>query len=106
MPKQDTNDEAGLPNRIPLAERMRPQTLDEVVGQDGVIGDGKILTEIVRRKEPVNIIFWGPPGTGKTTLARIIAREFEADFIEKKMLRMWSKSPSKTGISKFAPCFS
>lgn len=82
MPKQDTKDEAGLPNRIPLAERMRPQTLDEVVGQDGVIGDGKILTEIVRRKEPVNIIFWGPPGTGKTTLARIIAREFEADFIE------------------------
>ena len=82
MPKQDTNDEAGLPNRIPLAERMRPQTLDEVVGQDGVIGDGKILTEIVRRKEPVNIIFWGPPGTGKTTLARIIAREFESDFIE------------------------
>ena len=82
MPKQATNDEAGLPNRIPLAERMRPQTLDEVVGQDGVIGDGKILTDIVRRKEPVNIIFWGPPGTGKTTLARIIAREFEADFIE------------------------
>lgn len=82
MPKQATSDEAGLPNRIPLAERMRPQTLDEVVGQDGVIGDGKILTEIVRRKEPVNIIFWGPPGTGKTTLARIIAREFEADFIE------------------------
>ena len=82
MPKQATNDEAGLPNRIPLAERMRPQTLDEVVGQDGVIGDGKILTEIVRRKEPVNIIFWGPPGTGKTTLARIIAREFESDFIE------------------------
>lgn len=82
MPKQDTKDEAGLPNRIPLAERMRPRTLDEVVGQDGVIGDGKILTEIVRRKEPVNIIFWGPPGTGKTTLARIIAREFEADFIE------------------------
>lgn len=82
MPKQATSDEAELPNRIPLAERMRPQTLDEVVGQDGVIGDGKILTEIVRRKEPVNIIFWGPPGTGKTTLARIIAREFEADFIE------------------------
>lgn len=82
MPEQATNDEAELPNRIPLAERMRPQTLDEVVGQDGVIGDGKILTEIVRRKEPVNIIFWGPPGTGKTTLARIIAREFEADFIE------------------------
>lgn len=71
-----------LQNRIPLAERMRPQTLDEVVGQEEVIGEGKILTEIVKRKEPVNIIFWGPPGTGKTTLARIIAKEFEADFIE------------------------
>ena len=68
--------------RRPLAERMRPQKLDEVVGQDDIIGDGKILTEIVRKREPVNIIFWGPPGTGKTTLARIIAKEFEADFIE------------------------
>ncbi len=69
-------------NRVPLAERMRPQKLSEVVGQDEIIGDGKILTEIVRRQEPVNIIFWGPPGTGKTTLARIIAKEFKADFIE------------------------
>ena len=68
--------------RRPLAERMRPQKLEEVVGQDDIIGDGKILTEIVRKREPVNIIFWGPPGTGKTTLARIIAKEFQADFIE------------------------
>lgn len=68
--------------RRPLAERMRPQKLDEVLGQDEIIGDGKILTEIVRKQEPVNIIFWGPPGTGKTTLARIIAKEFKADFIE------------------------
>ena len=71
-----------MSNRVPLAERMRPQKLSEVVGQDEIIGDGKILTEIVRRQEPVNIIFWGPPGTGKTTLARIIAKEFKADFIE------------------------
>ena len=69
-------------NRVPLAERMRPQKLSEVVGQDEIIGEGKILTEIVRKGEPVNLIFWGPPGTGKTTLARILAHEFKADFVE------------------------
>ena len=68
--------------RRPLAERMRPSNLAEVIGQDNIIGDNKILTEIVKKKEPVNLIFWGPPGTGKTTLARILAKEFEADFIE------------------------
>lgn len=69
-------------SRIPLAERMRPKKLEDVIGQDDIIGDGKILTEIAKKKEPVNIIFWGPPGTGKTTMARIIANEFKADFIE------------------------
>ena len=69
-------------NRRPLAERMRPQKLSEVIGQDEIIGDGKILTEIVKKGEPVNLIFWGPPGTGKTTLARILAKEYEADFVE------------------------
>lgn len=69
-------------NRVPLAERMRPTKLSEVLGQEDIIGEGKILTEIVKKGEPVNLIFWGPPGTGKTTLARILAKEFKADFIE------------------------
>lgn len=68
--------------RIPLAERMRPTTLDEVVGQTHLLGDKEILKQIVKNKEPVSLILWGPPGTGKTTLARIIAHEVEADFIE------------------------
>lgn len=79
MPKENLNEND---TRRPLAERMRPQKLEDVLGQDEIIGEGKILTEIVRKQEPVNIIFWGPPGTGKTTLSRIIAKEFKADFIE------------------------
>ncbi len=69
-------------NRVPLAERMRPKSLDEVVGQDEIIGEGKILTEILKKGEPVNLIFWGPPGTGKTTMAKILAQEYKADFVE------------------------
>jgi len=69
-------------NRVPLAERMRPEKLSDVIGQDEIIGPGKILTEIVKKGEPVNLIFWGPPGTGKTTMAKILAKEYNADFVE------------------------
>ncbi len=68
--------------RVPLAEEVRPSSLDEVIGQTHLLADGEILKQIVANKEPVNLILWGPPGTGKTTLARIIAKEISADFIE------------------------
>lgn len=67
---------------IPLAELMRPKTLNEVIGQTHLLGDGEILRQIAKSKQPVSLILWGPPGSGKTTLARIIAAETEADFIE------------------------
>lgn len=69
-------------NRIPLAERMRPQTIDDVVGQLHVVGDGKIIRQIITQKTPTSLMLWGPPGSGKTTLARIIARETESEFVE------------------------
>jgi putative ATPase len=67
---------------MPLAEKMRPEHLDEVVGQQHLIAAGKIVRQIVERKQPTSLILWGPPGSGKTTLARIIARETESEFVE------------------------
>lgn len=66
----------------PLAERMRPEKLDEVIGQVHVLAHGKILREIVEKKQPTSLILWGPPGSGKTTLARIVAKETETEFLE------------------------
>ena len=66
----------------PLADRMRPRTLDEYVGQEHLIGPGKPLRTQVDRDDTGSLIFWGPPGTGKTTLAKIIANMTKAEFIE------------------------
>ncbi|MDB5167269.1 MAG: recombination factor protein RarA [Candidatus Saccharibacteria bacterium] len=81
--------------RIPLAERMRPTTLDEVIGQTHLLGSGEILRQIVKNKEPVSLILWGPPGSGKTTLARIIAREVKAEFIELSAVTSGKKDVEK-----------
>ncbi len=66
----------------PLAERMRPEKLADVLGQEHLVTAGNIIHEIIARKQPTSLILWGPPGSGKTTLARIIARETESEFIE------------------------
>jgi putative ATPase len=66
----------------PLADRMRPRTLDEYTGQEHLIGPGKPLRTQIERDDTGSLIFWGPPGTGKTTLAKIIANMTKAEFIE------------------------
>ena len=66
----------------PLAERMRPRDLDELVGQEHILGPGKALRVQIERDDIGSILFWGPPGVGKTTLAKIIARRTQAEFVE------------------------
>ena len=82
-------------HRVPLAEHMRPASLDEVIGQRHLLADGEILRQIVGNKEPVSLILWGPPGSGKTTLARIIAREVNAEFIELSAVTSGKKDVEK-----------
>ncbi len=76
------NEDRAATGARPLADRMRPRTLDEFVGQEHLVGPGKPLRVQIERDDPTSMIFWGPPGTGKTTLAKIIARITKADFIE------------------------
>ncbi len=71
----------------PLAEKMRPAKLADVIGQEHLVTAGKIIHEIIAAKQPVSLILWGPPGSGKTTLARIIATETDAEFIELSAVR-------------------
>ena len=70
-----------LSESTPLAERLRPQTLDEIVGQSHLIGPGKVLRNMIEKDSVPSMIFWGPPGVGKTTIANVIARTTNARFI-------------------------
>ena len=65
----------------PLAARLRPETIDEIVGQSHLLGPGRILRRIIEQDAVSSMIFWGPPGVGKTTLAHVIANQTKAKFI-------------------------
>jgi putative ATPase len=71
-----------IPKSTPLADRMRPKSLLEFVGQEHLVAEGKVIRRAIETDELISMIFWGPPGVGKTTLAKIIARETKSDFFE------------------------
>jgi len=78
----DQNYQANLKAGAPLADRIRPETLEDFVGQEEIIGAGTLLRKAIEADEVPSIIFWGPPGSGKTTLAKIIANLTKSEFIE------------------------
>ena len=67
--------------REPLASRMRPRNLDEYIGQDHIVGKGRLLRRAIAADQLTSVIFYGPPGSGKTTLARVIANHTKSNFI-------------------------
>jgi putative ATPase len=77
----EANRRATLEQAAPLSARMRPRTLAEIVGHEDVIGEGTLLRQAIERDQLISLVLWGPPGSGKTTLARLIANETRAHFV-------------------------
>lgn len=67
--------------KLPLAEELRPRTLQDIVGQDHILGENGLVTRTIRAGTPLSIVLWGPPGCGKTSIARLYAQAFDMRFI-------------------------
>ena len=87
--------EQNMEKEAPLASRLRPTTLEEVVGQQHIIGKDKLLYRAIKADKLSSVIFYGPPGTGKTTLAKVIANTTSAEFTQLNVMRAFM-SPSFT----------
>ncbi|MGL5193815.1 MAG: AAA family ATPase, partial [Chroococcales cyanobacterium] len=79
--KFKTKIQPNIEKDAPLAARMRPRVLEEFIGQEHILGEGRLLRRAIQADQLSSLIFYGPPGTGKTTLARVIANSTQAEFI-------------------------